>query len=217
MLPKELRLDPRVKRTRQLLEQAFLELLEEKGFQSVTVQSIAERATVNRATFYAHFDDKFALLDHVIRESFQKVLERKLAPDSGFSLDNLQVLILTVCEYLEQFNSHQCDSSTKQFEPLIEKEVQSQIYHFILRWVIQWQTEQLKPLTAPEVMASTISWAIFGAGLHWSRDGKKYSAEEISDQTFALIIKGLYGSFSSEMPLLFDDPNLLWDEPKRAR
>ena len=202
MLLKEPRLDPRVKRTRQLLEQAFLELLDEKGFQSVTVQNITDRATVNRATFYAHFDDKFALLDHVIRESFQKVLERKLASDSSFSLDNLQVLILTVCEYLEQLNSHQCDSSTKQFEPLIEKEVQSQIYHFILRWVTQLQADQLKSLADPEVIASAISWAIFGAGLHWSRDVKKYSAEEISDQILALIVEGLYGSFSPEMPYL---------------
>ena len=212
MLPKELRLDPRVKRTRQLLEQAFLELLEEKGFQSITVQRIAERATVNRATFYAHFEDKFALLDHVIRESFQKMLERKLAPDAEFSLDNLHLLILTVFEYLEQFNGNQCDPSSKQFEPLIEKEVQSQIYHFILRWVRQWQPEGLKPLPAPEVMASAISWAIFGAGLHWSREGQNHSAEEMSAQTFTLITRGLYGSFNSEMPVLIEDSNLLWDE-----
>ena len=158
MLSKELRLDPRVKRTRQLLEQAFLELLEEKGFQSVTVQSIAERATVNRATFYAHFDDKFALLDHVIRDSFQKVLERKLAPDSDFSLDNLRVLISTVFEYLGQFNSHQCDPSAKQFEPLIEREVQSQIHQFM------WMLSILIPQAGKCIMLTPVTvkviWAL---------------------------------------------------------
>ncbi len=195
-------LDPRVKRTRQLIEQSFMELLAEKGFQAVTVQDIADRATINRATFYAHFDDKFALLDHVIRESFQKMLQRKLSPDSSFSLDNLQVLILTVCEYLKQFHGLQCSSSTKQVEPLIEKEVQSQVYDMVLKWVIQMQTDKPNSLTASEVIASAISWAIFGAGLHWSRDGKKYSAEEISDQVLSLIIGGLYGSFSPEMPYL---------------
>ena len=40
MLPKELRLDPRVKRTRQLLEQAFLELLEEKLGKKVNISAI---------------------------------------------------------------------------------------------------------------------------------------------------------------------------------
>lgn len=56
--------DPRVKRTRQALLQAFVALLEEKqNFHSISVQDIAERATVNRATFYDHFEDKYALLE----------------------------------------------------------------------------------------------------------------------------------------------------------
>jgi len=60
--------DPRVKRTRQLLQQALMDLLREKGFQAITVQDIAERATLNRATFYAHFTDKYDLIDNVMRE-----------------------------------------------------------------------------------------------------------------------------------------------------
>ena len=49
--------DPRVKRTRKLLQQAFLELFQEKGFAAISIQDITERATANRATFYAHFAD----------------------------------------------------------------------------------------------------------------------------------------------------------------
>jgi hypothetical protein len=43
--------DPRVKRTRQLLQRAFVDLIHEKSFEAITVQDIAERATLNRATF----------------------------------------------------------------------------------------------------------------------------------------------------------------------
>ena len=53
--------DPRVKRTRKLLQDALLELLAEKSFDAITVQDIAERSTINRATFYAHFVDKYDL------------------------------------------------------------------------------------------------------------------------------------------------------------
>ena len=67
-------MDPRVKRTRKLLEKAFMELMVEKGFQSITIQDVTERATVNRATFYAHFEDKFDLLDSYIREQFDEWL-----------------------------------------------------------------------------------------------------------------------------------------------
>ena len=64
--------DPRVKRTRKLLEEAFVALLAEKTFHRISVQDIAERATVNRATFYAHFEDKFALMDQLIRDAFRE-------------------------------------------------------------------------------------------------------------------------------------------------
>ncbi len=52
------KIDPRIKRTRMFLEEAFSELLHEKDFQSISVQDITERAGINRATFYAHFPDK---------------------------------------------------------------------------------------------------------------------------------------------------------------
>src|SRR6478752_4286669 len=64
--------DRRVRRTERLLKQAFRELVAEKGFAAVTVRYIAERADVNRGTFYAHFPDKYALLDLAIREKLRK-------------------------------------------------------------------------------------------------------------------------------------------------
>ena len=64
------RVDPRVTRTRKLIRDALVSLLAEKNFESISVQDIAARSTVNRATFYAHFTDKFALLDAMLREDF---------------------------------------------------------------------------------------------------------------------------------------------------
>jgi AcrR family transcriptional regulator len=75
--------DPRVKRTRQLLLQAFISLLEERHtIHSISVQDITERATVNRATFYAHFEDKYALLEVWMREKFHHALESQQAEGS---------------------------------------------------------------------------------------------------------------------------------------
>ena len=54
--------DRRVQRTQQLLRAALVSLIEEKGFEALTVQDIIDRANVGRATFYAHFDNKEDLL-----------------------------------------------------------------------------------------------------------------------------------------------------------
>src|SRR5690349_14450515 len=108
MLPKfkEEKVDPRVKRTRGLLERAFMEVLAEKGFQSISVQDITEKAGVNRATFYAHFPDKYALLDHSIRQGFRHEIEKRLLNACHYSEENLKALIVTVCEFVSNANSH---------------------------------------------------------------------------------------------------------------
>jgi AcrR family transcriptional regulator len=60
--------DLRVRRTRKLLQKALLEAASEKGFAQVTVRDITERAMVNRATFYRHYEDKYDLLAHYMKE-----------------------------------------------------------------------------------------------------------------------------------------------------
>lgn len=54
--------DRRIQRTRQLLRDSLLVLVEEKGFEALSVQEIIDRANVGRTTFYAHFSNKEELL-----------------------------------------------------------------------------------------------------------------------------------------------------------
>ena len=60
--------DPRIQRTQQLLRAALMSLIKEKGYESLSVQNIIDRARVGRATFYAHFDSKEDLLASGIQE-----------------------------------------------------------------------------------------------------------------------------------------------------
>ncbi len=50
--------DRRVQRTRQLLHDALISLILQKGYDRITVQDIVDRANVGRSTFYDHFQDK---------------------------------------------------------------------------------------------------------------------------------------------------------------
>jgi AcrR family transcriptional regulator len=126
--------DPRVKRTRQLLQQALLEVSREKSFASITVQDIAERATVNRATFYAHFEDKYELLDSIMRERFQREVTSKLSCGSKWGLSSLRALIEAVFDFLGEVHC-QCQPSNRQFEPMFERAVQQELDKLFVGWL----------------------------------------------------------------------------------
>lgn len=50
--------DRRVQRTRELLQKALIELIKERGYDTVTIQDIVDRANVGRTTFYLHYNSK---------------------------------------------------------------------------------------------------------------------------------------------------------------
>ncbi|MBA3872687.1 MAG: TetR family transcriptional regulator, partial [Anaerolineae bacterium] len=58
--------DVRIQRTRQLLQQALIDLTVEMGFAPITVRDITQRARVNRSTFYRYYLDKYDLLNQYI-------------------------------------------------------------------------------------------------------------------------------------------------------
>src|SRR5260370_33102514 len=93
--------DPRVQRTRQLLLDAFMALIQEKRhIHSISIQEIAMRATVNRATFYAHFEDKYALFVDWSREKFQQGLVCQFPASSTLQRETLPRLILAVSDFV---------------------------------------------------------------------------------------------------------------------
>lgn len=73
--------DRRVKRTREALQHALVELIQEKGFEAASISEITERANVGRSTFYAHYADKEDLLQGsaaVLRAHLQSQIDLAL-------------------------------------------------------------------------------------------------------------------------------------------
>ena len=60
--------DLRIVRTRKLLSSTLLEMMEECSIEKISVIDLCNRAMVNRATFYAHFEDKYHLLSFALEE-----------------------------------------------------------------------------------------------------------------------------------------------------
>ena len=178
-LPEE-KIDPRVRRTRQMLVQAFTELIHEREFQSITIHDITARADVNRSTFYSHFPDKYALLDYKIRQEFRAEIEKRTLNACHFSVDNLRALILTVCEFIGEANS-QCKSPRGQFEPLMEAQIKGQIKDLLLTWLKQTRSD-----VPPEMVAVAASWAIYGLAQFWNQQKDRDPVNEYVEKILPL-------------------------------
>ena len=65
--------DARVRRTRDALGDALVALMQEKPFDTITVQDVLDRAQISRSTFYSHYSDKDDLLMSDAEEFFEAI------------------------------------------------------------------------------------------------------------------------------------------------
>ena len=173
--------DPRVTRTRALLEHAFMEVVAEKGFQSVSVQDITDKAGVNRATFYAHFADKYALLDYAISQMFKQEIEKRTLNACHYTPENLRNLVLAVCEFLSRMHSD-CAQPHQQFESLLEGNIKKIIFELLSHWL-----KQTNPKISTDIPATVATWAIYGLASYYSHTKKRPTLEKFVDEALPLV------------------------------
>ncbi len=100
--------DLRVIRTRQMIKNAFLELMNTIGFSKITVENLSKKAMISRNTFYLHYSDKYDLLDQLEAEMLQGIkdiimempIETIVA--AGLNHERISSIILKVFEYIKE-------------------------------------------------------------------------------------------------------------------
>ena len=183
--------DLRVIRSRMSIRNAFMELLEVKSFEKITVRDITSMAMVSRGTFYLHFEDKYDLLDQIEAEMAEEldqfsvlITEESLqkSREEGTPLPHLLPLLTYIEENPGFFNLVASnDRSTQFYGKLAEK------YSF--RMVEILQLDQNTPMFAYKIQIG-IS-AISSVLNKWIADGMKEKKEDI-----AKLITGMLWSFS---------------------
>ena len=73
--------DLRIVRTRKLLSNTLLGMMEEDSIEKISVIDLCAKAMVNRATFYAHFEDKYHLLSYALEELKDELYNEYLSLD----------------------------------------------------------------------------------------------------------------------------------------
>lgn len=183
--------DRRSRRSEKHLKQSFAELMKEKGFTAMTIGNIADRADVNRGTFYAHFPDKYALLEQSIRDKLHLRLRQHLPPDAGWNRDHLRILAVNLLEHFRSLHGR-C-SPVETINPVFERTMQQEIKSLITTWL-----QRLEPAESPrnvplDAVALAASWTLYGAALEWSRSPNACSSEETAGYMVQLILGAAAG------------------------
>jgi AcrR family transcriptional regulator len=173
--------DPRILRSRRMLMEALARLLAQKEFDDISVQEIADEATLNRATFYLHYPDKHALLMTMTATRFRDLIARR-----GLSFTDchgaLRAIALGVCDYLCNYLADACPSQ------LLKMPLEASIIPVVEEMFREGAAKhQAAPGVDAELMGTTAAWAIFGAAQRWFRTPDRIPAEEMAARIEAMV------------------------------
>jgi AcrR family transcriptional regulator len=171
--------DPRILRSRRMLMDSLLKLLSKKEFEDISVQEIADEATLNRATFYLHYPDKNALLRAMTAERFRDLIARRAL--SFTNCDGaLQAIALGVCDYLAEAAGCPGQLAKTPLEgsiiPVVEDMFRQGADH-----------HPVKPGVDADLLATTAAWAIFGAARRWHQTPNRIPAEEMAGRIVEMV------------------------------
>jgi AcrR family transcriptional regulator len=162
-----------------MLMDALARLLITKDLDSISVQEIADEATLNRATFYLHYPDKSALLQAMTEARFRDLIERR-----GISFSDcnaaLRAIALGVCDYLAEYTRCPGQLARIPLEGSIIPVVEGMFKEGLAR-------REMAPGVDAALQATTAAWGVFGAARHWFETANRISAEEMAAKIETLV------------------------------
>ncbi len=178
--------DPRILRSRRMLMESLERLLKKKEFEDISVQEIADEATLNRATFYLHYSDKNALLHAMTECRFRHLIERRAITFTDCS-GALRAIALGVCDYLAETTG--CPSQ------LIRMSLEGSIIPVVEGMFKEGLAlHGTTPGVDAELLATTAAWAVFGAARRWFQTPNRISAEEMAAKIETMVSPVLFGA-----------------------
>jgi AcrR family transcriptional regulator len=177
--------DPRIRRTRQLLQGALMQLLGSKRFDDISVQDITDAATVNRATFYDHYTDKFALLEALIAGGFHQMLQERSVRYDGTCPSAAGAIVLAACDYLTTMRAAQAGCERRTNVEALEDAAMITAIRRVLADGMARHTSV--PAERLAMQSAAASWAIYGAVKEWLNSPDRRPVEAIVPEIVAMV------------------------------
>ncbi|MCB5236936.1 TetR/AcrR family transcriptional regulator [Niallia circulans] len=181
------KLDPRIRRTRRFIREAFISLLEEKDFNKISIHELTKRADINRVTFYLHYKDINDMVESIFDELLSDI--ESILSNQGNNVDELKSLVLLL--------EHIADNAHLYKLLLVSKNIQfftPRLMELLHRLILN-NTEEITVKKAESVPAMNIprdiaAWygtsAIVGTISLWLGNDMPYSPKFLAEQMVML-------------------------------
>lgn len=181
--------DRRVQRTLVLIERAGREVVREKGFRAARVRDIADRAGVSPGTFYAHYADKYALADALVRADFRRTVSERLPPAAQWGRRDVGLLVQVLLQRADGSRGGCRDAAI--LRPVIQHAAREELAALLTSWLTRSAPD---PARRVSLAADLASWTILGAACQW-RDAAApaSSAAERAGQVLSVVADGVGG------------------------
>jgi AcrR family transcriptional regulator len=183
--------DRRVQRTRQLLREALMALILEKGYDAVTVQEITDRANLGRATFYLHYKDKDELLFTSLEEVLDDLVEQ-MQPFSGgkWRISSAGPIAVAFRHAAESAQLYRVILNTQGGTNIPER-----IRSYVATYARQLIESHLKetgfvPMVPVDVLANHLAGSLIALLSWWLENDMPYPPEEMVGMYRRLVVLG---------------------------
>jgi AcrR family transcriptional regulator len=216
-------LDLRVQKTHVLIRKTLIDLIAEKGFDAVTVGDIADRAMINRSTFYRHYPDKYALVTSIFEDAVTQLVS-ELGQERLEALDWIVNRLGAQSIPVNPEMKHTMDAWVAFFEHFVKH---AKLYQTMLgKHGSSWFAMQMRTYTAtalrqrlqsspwylvrqgdgsgamPEEVAvmSLANWLV-GMLAWWLEDGMEYTPSQIATWSLRCIAQGYVAALGIDILL----------------
>lgn len=184
-------MDRRQQKTRKAIFDALSKLLEQKRFESITVQEIIDTANIGRSTFYAHFETKDDLLKEMCTDIFQHIFHERLPQEADYNYStgspNLELKLGHILYHLRE--------NKRNLKGILGGESGELFMGFLKRYLRELFDLYKKDFSSeiPEdFLLHHLSGSFAEAVKWWMMEDTKHSPEEVASYYMAMIrIQGI--------------------------
>jgi AcrR family transcriptional regulator len=201
-------MDLRVKKTRIALREAFWEILMREGLENTTVRAVCERAMVNRATFYRHYEDLHDILTRGTQEFLDEMSALMDPPPYSTADFNTRVPphnVLVMLNYVKENAEFFRFALGERGLPLFVAQFRSFFEEFVLTRIWTILPEDARPIVPPSLTAKTLIGEVLAIYLWWLERDCSPAPEIVAQYVLALVVHNAYQCIDMPTPHMTEE------------